>query len=105
MARGGEVNKSGNLQDGAWRRYSWWPERMTPRALCVLYPSSSPSSSSSPPPPPSFFSHPPHNIQTALHTAAVLTLPGRRRHCEYIHTHHIIILVYGYIRTRLLLLL
>jgi hypothetical protein len=40
MARGREVNKSGNLQDGAWRRYSWWPERMTPRALCVLYPSS-----------------------------------------------------------------
>jgi len=56
-----------------------------------------------------FFLPPPYNTQTAHHTAAVLTLPGRR-HCQWMyirtlqHTHHTIY-IHVYIRTRLLLLL
>lgn len=114
MARGGEVNKSGNLQDGAWRRYSWWPERMTPRALCVLYPSSSsPSPSSSPPPPPPiFFSrHPVQYTNSPPYHRRRLNLtrtpPPLRKytHTSYytrirLHTYTFIIIIMIYTRVR-----
>ncbi|KAF0768153.1 Uncharacterized protein FWK35_00005762 [Aphis craccivora] len=94
MARGREVNKSGNLQDGAWRRYSWWPERMTPRALCVLYPSSS-TPLFFPPAAVQHTNSPPYRCRLNL----TRTPPSRMdiyTHCTHTHTHHI--------HTRLLLL-